>query len=105
MRFQVERPHEGVGDRHAGPIRVGVQDRFYGETCPGGGAANGRQEQLPGTQRRADAIAADEAEQTVLDRVPFGQGVMMPVSRSASYAVNAYVQGVYAIDRPLARAG
>ncbi len=66
MRFQVERPHEGVGDRDAGPIRVGVQDRFYGQARFGGGPPNGRQEQLPRAQRRAGAIATDEAEQTVL---------------------------------------
>ena len=70
MGFEVERPHEGVGDRHTGLILVGMQHRFYGEARPGGGAANGRQEQLPGAQRCTGAIATDEAEQTMLDRVP-----------------------------------
>src|SRR5439155_688483 len=59
------------GGRHAGPILVGVQDSFYGQARLSGGSANGRQEQLPGTQRRAGAIATDEAEQAVLDRIPF----------------------------------
>jgi hypothetical protein len=71
MGFQVEGPHVGVGDRHAGPILDGVQYGFYGQARLGGSAANGRQEQLPGAQRCTGAIATDEAEQTMLDRVPF----------------------------------
>jgi hypothetical protein len=42
VRFQIERPHEGVGDGHTGPIRVGVQHRIYGQAGLGSGASNGR---------------------------------------------------------------
>src|ERR1700730_11836084 len=37
MWLQVERLHVGVGDRHASPILVGVQYRFYGEAGLGAG--------------------------------------------------------------------
>ena len=71
MRFQVERAHEGVGGRPAGLVLVGVEHRLHSQAGFGGGAPNGRQEQLPGAQRRAGAVAADEAKQSVLDRIPF----------------------------------
>jgi transposase len=34
VRFQIERPHEGVGNGHARPILVGVQHRFDGAVRP-----------------------------------------------------------------------
>ena len=90
MRFQVEGAHEGVGHRPASLVLFRMEHRVNSQACLGGGAANNCEEELPRTQRRAGAVAADEAEQTMLDRVPFGQGVMMPVSRSASSVVNGY---------------
>jgi hypothetical protein len=38
---------------------------------PGSGVATDCQEPLPGTLRRAGTVAADDAEETMLDRVPF----------------------------------
>src|SRR5216684_5171140 len=71
VRFQIERPHEGVGHRPARLVLVGVEYSLYGQASLGGGATNGRQKQLPGAQRRAGAVATYETEETVFDRVPF----------------------------------
>ena len=82
MRFQVEGKHERVEDCPTAVVLLGMEHGVDG------------QEQLPGTQWRAGTVAADEeAEQAMLDRVPFGQGVMMPVPRSASYGVNERASG------------
>src|SRR5215216_2775178 len=59
MWFEVERPHEAVADRPACLIRDGVEHSFDRQPCSGGGAANGCQKQLPGTERRAGTVAAD----------------------------------------------
>src|SRR3974390_1743085 len=71
MRFQVEGAHEGVGNRPASLVLFRMEHRVNSQACLGGGAANNCEEELPRTQRRAGAVAADEAEQTMLDRVPF----------------------------------
>ncbi len=103
--LDVECLHVGVADLHSGGVVAGLELGVHHQTGGRNSATDEGQERVPRAQWHTCPVATDLAEESMLDRVPFGQGVMMPVSRSASYVVNEYAQGVHASDRPLARAG
>jgi hypothetical protein len=71
MAFDVERPHEFVG---YGPTRLilhRVQHGLDRQARSGGRATDDGQEPFPGPEWGACPIRADEAEQPMLNRVPF----------------------------------
>jgi hypothetical protein len=47
-----------------------MQDSLDGEASAGLGASDGCEKELPGPERSAGAVAADEAEQSMLYGVP-----------------------------------
>ena len=89
--LDVERGHLRGGDLLTGWILARLKNCAHCEATTGRGAANEAQNGVPGAEGDARPVTADLAEETALDGVPFGEGVMMPVSRSASYVVNEYV--------------
>ena len=90
VRFDIQGVHVSVADFL--PFRI--ISRLKGspdyQSSRGGCAPNESQQRLPGSQGHASPVATDLAKQSVLDGIPLGQGVMMPVSRIASYMVNEY---------------
>jgi hypothetical protein len=90
MRFDVQGGHFCVA--YFLPLRVipWLKDRLYHQSSRGLCAADQSQQRFPGSQWYSGPVATDLAEQSVLNGIPFGQGVIMPVSRSASYVVNEY---------------
>ncbi len=88
MRLDIQGVHVSVADLLSFWIISNLKVSSDYQSSRGGCAPNESQERVPGSQGHASPVAADLAKQSVLNGIPFGQGVMMPVSRSASYVVN-----------------
>ena len=71
MVLDVECGHFGVGYLLASRIIARIEDRVHGQASRGLRASNESQHGVPGSQRHAGPVAADLAEQAMLDRVPF----------------------------------
>ena len=90
VRLDIQVVHFGVADFLPFRIISRLKDSPDYQSSRGGRAPNESQQRVPGSQGYASPVAADLAKQSVLDGIPLGQGVMMPVSRSASYVVSEY---------------
>ena len=90
VMLDVESLHLGVADLHSDGVVAGLELGVHHQTGGRGSATDESQKRVPGAQGNTRPVATDLAEESMLDRVPFGQGVMMPVSRSASYVVSEY---------------
>lgn len=66
----VERSHLLVADLDAGGIFVDVEPGGHHQAGTGGGGGDVVEDQIEGLERAAGPIAADLAEEAMLDRVP-----------------------------------
>jgi hypothetical protein len=70
MVFDVECRHLGIRNLLPCWIVAGVEDRLHDQTSRSLGASNESEHRVPGPQRYAGPVAADLAEQPMLNRVP-----------------------------------
>jgi hypothetical protein len=70
MVLDIECCHIGIGNRLASRIIARIEDRLHDQASRGLRAANESQHGVPGSQRHAGPVAANLAEEAMLDRVP-----------------------------------